>query len=114
MLTLTSTKNYPLVKPIIDDLVEIGVNAINPLQPEYMDALRIRRRYGPQLAFWGTLGRQGTFTFAEPEEIRLEVRTRIETLGRGGLVLCPAYDVDEPDVPWKNVAAFLEASETFG
>ena len=101
-------------EPIIDDLVEIGVNAINPLQPEYMDAVRIRRRYGPRLAFWGTLGRQGTFSFAHPEEIRLEVRTRIETLGRAGLVLCPAYDIDEPDVPWANVTAFLEASEPFG
>jgi len=101
-------------EPIIDDLVEIGVDAINPLQPEHMDAVRIRRRYGPRLAFWGTVGRQTTFSFASPEEIRLEVRTRIETLGPAGLVLCPAYDVDEPDVPWANIAAFLEASEALG
>jgi uroporphyrinogen decarboxylase len=99
---------------ILDDLVEIGVDAINPLQPEHMDAVGIRRRYGPRLAFWGTVGRQTTFSFASPEEISQEVRTRIQTLGRAGLVLCPAYDIDEPDVPRANVAAFLEAVAAFG
>jgi uroporphyrinogen decarboxylase len=97
------------VEPILDDLVEIGIQGINPLQPEHMDAARIRRRFGPRLALWGTVGRQTTFAFADPAEIRREVRERIEALGPAGLVLCPAYDIDEPDVPWANIAAFLEA-----
>jgi uroporphyrinogen decarboxylase len=101
-------------EPIVADLVEIGVDAINPLQPEHMDPERIRRRFGTRLALWGTVGRQTTFSFASPEEIRDEVRHRIETLGRAGLVLCPAYDVDEPDIPWENVAAFLQAVADYG
>ncbi len=101
-------------EPILDDLVDIGVVAINPLQPEHMDAVRIRRRFGPRLALWGTVGRQTTFAFADPEEIRREVRTRIATLGRAGLVLCPAYDIDEPDVPWANVVAFLDEGAAAG
>ncbi len=101
-------------EPILDDLVELGVAAINPLQPEHMDALRIRRRFGSRLALWGTVGRQTTFSFATPEEIGDEVRMRIGSLGRAGLVLCPAYDIDEPDIPWVNVAAFLEAGRAFG
>ena len=101
-------------EPILDDLVEIGVAGINPLQPEHMDTARIRRRFGPRLAFWGTVGRQTTFSFARPDEIRAEVRARIEALGRAGLVLCPAYDIDEPDIPWANVAAFLEAGAASG
>lgn len=101
-------------EPIIGDLMEIGVNAINPLQPEYIDATSIRRQFGPRLAFWGTVGRQTTFSFARPEEIREEVRQRIETLGPAGLILCPAYDIDEPDVPRENIIAFLEAAEAYG
>lgn len=101
-------------EPIVGDLMEIGVNAINPLQPEYMDPVSIRRRFGPRLAFWGTVGRQTTFSFARPDEIRSEVRERIQTLGRAGLILCPAYDIDEPDIPWENVRAFLEAGEEYG
>ena len=102
------------IEPILDDLVELGIDGINPLQPEHMDAARIRRRFGPRLAFWGTVGRQTTFAFATPDEIRREVRERIETLGPAGLVLAPAYDIDEPDVPWPNVAAFLEAGRASG
>ena len=102
------------IEPILDDLVDLGVAAVNPLQPEHMDAVRIRRRYGSRLALWGTVGRQTTFAFGTADDIGREVRTRIETLGRAGLVLCPAYDVDEPDVSWSNVAAFLEAGRTWG
>jgi uroporphyrinogen decarboxylase len=101
-------------EPILDDLVEIGIQGINPLQPEHMDAVRIRRRFGPRLALWGTVGRQTTFAFASPAEIRREVRERIEALGPAGLVLCPAYDIDEPDIPWGNIAAFLEAGAEWG
>lgn len=101
-------------EPILDDLVEIGVDGINPLQPEHMDAVGIRRRYGARLALWGTVGSQTAFSFASPAAIAREVRERVETLGPAGLVLCPAYDVDEPDIPWANVAAFLEAGRTYG
>ena len=101
-------------EPIVGDLMEIGVNAINPLQPDHVDAARIRQRFGPQLALWGTVGHQTTFSFARPDAIRREVKHRIETLGRAGLILCPAYDIDEPDIPWENVAAFLEAVKAYG
>ncbi len=101
-------------EPIVGDLMEIGVNAINPLQPDHMDAARIRQRFGPRLALWGTVGHQTTFSFAKPDAIRGEVKHRIETLGRAGLILCPAYDIDEPDIPWENVAAFLEAVKAYG
>ena len=101
-------------EPILDDLIEIGVAGINPLQPEHMDALRIRRRYGPRLAFWGTVGRQTTFAFSRPQQIRAEVRQRVRELGPAGLVLCPAYDIDEPDIRWANTKAFLEAQSPDG
>ena len=101
-------------EPIVGDLIEIGVDAINPLQPEHMDPQHIRRRFGSRLGLWGTIGRQTTLSFASPAQIREEVRHRIETLGRAGLVLCPAYDVDEPDIPWANVEAFLQAVQEYG
>jgi uroporphyrinogen decarboxylase len=101
-------------EPIVGDLMEIGVNAINPLQPEHMDAVSIRKRYGKKLALWGTVGSQTAFSFNTPEQIRREVRLRVETLGRAGLILCPAYDIDEPDIPRENIAAFLRAVREYG
>lgn len=101
-------------EPIIGDLIEIGVNAINPIQPEHMDACRIRKMFGTRVALWGTVGRQTTFSFSTPELIRAEIEHRIESLGREGLILCPAYDIDEPDIPWANIAAFLSTEEPVG
>jgi uroporphyrinogen decarboxylase len=101
-------------EPIVGDLIEIGVNALNPLQPDHMDAARIRRTYGPRLALWGAVGFHTTFSFGTPDEIRREVKERIDTLGRAGLILCPAYDIDEPDIPWENVQAFLAAVRQYG
>ncbi len=100
--------------PILADLVDIGVNGINPLQPDHMDAAKIRAEYGTQLAFWGTVGCQTAFSFASPEAIWQEVQLRIDSLGRAGLILAPAYDLGEPDIPWANVAAFLEAVHEYG
>jgi uroporphyrinogen decarboxylase len=101
-------------EPIIEDLVEIGVDAINPIQPDHMDAVRIRKKFGPKPALWGTVGRHTTFSLSTPDGIRREVKERIETLGRAGLVLSPAYDIDEPDIPWANIAAFLDAARSYG
>ncbi|MHB0877520.1 MAG: uroporphyrinogen decarboxylase family protein, partial [Anaerolineae bacterium] len=103
-----------VIDPILEDLIAIGINAINPVQPDRMDPAAVRRRVGRRLALWGTVGNHATLSYGTPESIREEVRLRVETLGRRCLVLCPAYDVDEPDMQWANLHAFLEAAEEFG
>ena len=92
--------------PVIEDLIEVGVNILNPVQPDCMDPAAIRRRFGDSLTLWGTVGTATLLPFASPEAIRREVRTRLETLGRRRLILGPAYDL-EPNVPVENVLAFF-------
>lgn len=99
---------------IIPDLLEIGVTILNPVQPECLDPARVRQQYGNRLALWGTIGTQTTLPFGTPDDVRLEVKTRVETVGRdGGLVLGPTHMI-EPDVPWENIVALYEAIEEFG
>jgi len=102
------------IEPIIPELIEIGVDILNPVQPECMDPARLKREYGSDLAFWGTIGTQTTMPFGTPEEVRATVRERIETVGRGGGLLLAPTHVIEPDVPWENVVAFFEAVEEYG
>jgi uroporphyrinogen decarboxylase len=97
---------------ILGDLVEIGVNAVNPVAPDCMDAVAIRKAFGHGLALWGTVGTAWTWDQGHPEEMREEVRRRIESLGRRGLLLCPAYDLDFS--PRANVDAFVAAVREFG
>ena len=98
--------------PLVADLVEIGVNVINPLQPDCMDALAIKERFGDRLALWGTVGSAALWDHGTPAQIRAEVRGRIETLGPAGLLLSPAYDLDY--APFENITAFVDAVKEFG
>lgn len=100
--------------PIVRDLVEIGVTALHPVQPDCMDPLLVRACAGGRLTLWGTVGVQTAMLYASPQAIRQEVKRRMETLGpEGGLVLAPAYDL-EPGVPWDNLVAFFDAVNEYG
>jgi len=101
------------VEPIIPDLIDVGLDILNPVQPECMDPVEIKRKYGDQLAFWGTIGTQTTMPFGTPEEVRRVVKERIDMVGPEGLLLAPTH-VLEPEVPWENVVAFVEAVEEYG
>lgn len=102
------------IKEFIPDLIEIGVDILNPVQPECMDAAEIKRSYGDSLAFWGTVGTQTTMPFGTPQQIRQVVKERIETVGLGGGLLIAPTHLIEPEVPWENIIAFVEAVEEFG
>ena len=97
------------METILPDLIEIGVEVLNPVQPECMDPVKMKERFGDQLAFWGCIGTQTTMPFGTPAEVKRTVRDLIATVGKGGgLFLAPTHTL-EPDVPWTNVEAFIEA-----
>jgi len=88
---------------ILDDLVEIGITMLDPVQPESVDPAELRRRYGRRLTLHGTISAQHTLPFGTPEEVRAEVWERIRTCGYdGGLVIAP-NNVVQPDVPLENL-----------
>ena len=97
---------------ILDDLVEIGITILNPVQPECMNQLAIRKRFGSRLAFDGCVGTQTTFPFGTANEMRAKVHELATALdaGHGGLMLGPTH-VLEPEVPAENVVAFFEACD---
>ena len=99
---------------IIPDLIEIGVDILNPVQPECMDLAALEREYGRDLSFWGAIGLQSTLPFETPEQVRETVRGTIEQMAEGGgLYLSPTHII-QPDVPWRNLVAFVEAAQEYG
>lgn len=87
------------LRAIIPDLIDIGVDILNPVQPECMDPAGLKKEYGDRLSFWGTIATQTTMPFGTPEQVKDEVRRRIETVGQGGgLLLGPSHSL-QPDVP---------------
>lgn len=100
------------VAEFIPEYIDIGVDILNPVQPECNDLAEISRRYGDRLSFWGGIGTQTTMPFGTPQEVRDKVREVHLQLGpRGGLLLAPSH-ILEPEVPWENVLAFVEAARS--
>jgi len=95
------------IDPIIPELIEIGVDVLNPIQPGSMDPGLLKRTYGDRLCFWGTIDEQHTLPFGTPQDVRAEVLSRIELVGAdGGLILGPTHHV-QLDTPLENFWAMV-------
>jgi uroporphyrinogen decarboxylase len=82
------------ISPIIPDLIEIGLDVLNPIQPQSMDPEKVKKEYGDKLCFWGSMDEQYTLPFGTPTEVEREVITRLKTLGKnGGLIIGPTHHV---------------------
>lgn len=101
------------IEPIIPDLIEIGVDILNPVQPECMDPVKLKELYGNQMCFEGTIGVQSTLPFGKPEDVAREVRERIFKLGPTGLILGPTHAI-QPDTPVENILALYRTALKYG
>jgi uroporphyrinogen decarboxylase len=102
------------VRWALDDLVEMGVDCIQSLQPEANDLAEIKSRFGDRLSFWGGIGSQSTLSHGTVEEVMDEVKCQIEIIGKDGGYICASSHVVEPEAPLENLDAFIEAVETYG
>ncbi|MCJ7626005.1 MAG: hypothetical protein MUO76_21135 [Anaerolineaceae bacterium] len=95
------------ILPIIPELIEIGIDVLNPIQSACMDPAQLKREYGDRLCFWGTIDQQYTLPFGTPMDVAAEVMLRLETVGRnGGLILAPTHHV-QLDTPLENFWAMI-------
>jgi len=96
------------IQPIIPDLIEIGLDVLNPIQPRSMNPETLKKEYGQHLCFWGSIDEQHTLPFGTPAEVKEEVMTRLKTLGKGGgLILGPTHHV-QLDTPLDNFWAMVD------
>jgi uroporphyrinogen-III decarboxylase len=97
-----------VVYPIIPDLIEIGLDVLNPIQPMAMDPVWLKAEYGRDLCFWGSLDIQQTLPFGTPEQVKDEVLSRLKTIGNGGgLLIGPTHNV-QLDTPMENFWMMIE------
>jgi uroporphyrinogen-III decarboxylase len=95
------------VELVIPELIEIGIDVLNPIQPASMDPALVKEQYGDKLCFWGSIDEQHTLPFCTHEEVRAEVLQRLKTIGKGGgLILAPTHHV-QLDTPLENFWAMV-------
>ena len=103
------------VTAFIDDLIEIGVDALNPVQVTALgDTKALKARFGDRISFWGGIDTQRVLPLGTPEEVEAEVRLRIRDLAPGGGYIVGSVHNIQPDVPTANIVAMAEATRKWG
>ena len=105
------------VYPFLNDLVEIGVDLLNPVQVSARgmgDTARLKKEFGSRLSFCGAIDTQEVLPHGTPADVRHEVRRRIQDLAPGGGYILAAVHCLQPDVPPENVIAMLEEAQIAG
>jgi uroporphyrinogen decarboxylase len=98
----------------IEDMVDAGLDILNPAQPECLDIDRVHRQWGDHLTLDGCIGTQSTMPWGTPDDVRARVREVIDKYGRnGGLIISPTHTL-EPEVPIANIEALVEACQAYG
>lgn len=98
------------ILPVMEDLIEIGVDILNPVQPECMSVQEVVNKYKDRLAFWGMIGTQSTLPFGKPEGVTDAVEEIYGLANKGARCIIGPTHVIEPDVPWTNLEALVEAT----
>ncbi|MGD8463420.1 MAG: uroporphyrinogen decarboxylase family protein [Anaerolineae bacterium] len=102
---------------IIEDLIEIGVDILNPIQPvvkDLEDTFALKEQFGDRICFHGGIDVQQVLPNASVDEVRYEVARRLYDLGRGGgYILAPCHNINV-DIPVENIVALFEAAQAFG
>ncbi len=97
---------------LMDDLIEVGFDVINPIQPECMEPSDVKRRWGDKITLHGCISIQETLPFGTTEDVQREVTQLVRDCGyNGGLVLMPSNNI-QPDTPIENIIACYEAART--
>jgi uroporphyrinogen decarboxylase len=100
------------IRAIIPELIEVGVDVLNPVQPACLDLAELKREFGHTLCFWGGVDVQRTLPFEASAVVREEVRMTLEVLGAsGGLIIAPTHHV-QLDTPLENFWAMMDVIRT--
>ena len=100
----------------ISDLIDVGVEVLNPVQVNAadMDSARLKREFGEDITFWGGGCDPVVLQFGSPAEVEAEVRRRIEDFAPGGGFVFGSVHNIQANVPPANIVAMFEAAHRYG
>jgi uroporphyrinogen decarboxylase len=99
---------------VMEDLIDCGFHAFNPIQPNAMNIVEVKKKWGKKLCLIGNINLDSTLTLGTPEDVRAEVYERIRTIGPGGGYMVSSSNSITDYVPPENMKALLDATYEFG
>ncbi|MGD9495386.1 MAG: uroporphyrinogen decarboxylase family protein [Armatimonadota bacterium] len=105
------------VVELLPDVIETGIDILNPVQVSAAgmgDTAALKRDFGADLVFWGGIDTQRVLPHGSPQDVRDEVKRRIDDLAPGGGYVLNCVHNIQADVPVENILAIVEALDEFG
>ncbi len=99
---------------LIPDLIEIGVDILNPIQISAMDPEKLKKEFGQDLVFWGGIDTHEVLPFGTAEEVEEEVKRIIDILAPGGGFVFNSVHNIQADVPPENIEAMFQTAREYG
>jgi len=100
------------VMELIPDLIDIGVEVLDPIQAAANDHSVLKQHYGDRISFMCGVNSQGALSLGTPEEVEADVRECLRVLAPGGgYILGPDNSIAIPEA---NYRAYLDAGERYG
>jgi uroporphyrinogen decarboxylase len=101
------------ITQIMPDLAAMGVQGLNPVQPECMDIYALKQQFGDKITFWGGISTQRTLPFGSAADVEQEVTEVIRGMSQnGGYITSPSQEI-QTDVPYENLIALIETAKKF-
>jgi uroporphyrinogen decarboxylase len=100
------------ILPLIEDLIDVGVDAINPIQvsAKDMEPATLKDSFGDRVAFWGGIDTQRLLPYGTADEVHDETDRIIDVLGRGGGYILASVHNIQAEVPPENIVAMFDAA----
>ena len=98
----------------MDDIIECGFQGFNPIQPNCMDIVEVKKRWGKSICLIGNINLDSTLTLGSPQDVRAEVYERIRTIAPGGGYMMASSNSITDYVPLENMKAMFDATFEFG
>jgi uroporphyrinogen decarboxylase len=101
---------------LIDDLIDAGIDILNPVQVSAanMDTARLKKQFGKNLSYWGAIDTQFVLPQGNVDDVKAEVRRRIDDLAKGGGYILGAVHNIQPDVPPENIVTMFDYAREYG
>jgi uroporphyrinogen decarboxylase len=98
------------IRQIIPDLIDMGAQVLNPIQPECMDVYELKDTFGNRMTFWGGISTQQTLPFGTEEDVEAETRRVTAYMSRGGGYILAAGQGIQADVPFENLCRLVDVA----
>ena len=104
------------VHEIIPDLIEVGIEILNPIQPtaKHMDPAQLKKEYGNDLIFFGAIDVTEILNHGSAEDVRQETRRIIDILGYDGrYIIAPSHDLMMEEIPPENIVSMYDEGRKY-